>query len=148
MELEPLSLAGITLALNGLFVLWLKTSFAASIKAKYDRRLEEFRYEVKVREQAAKVAEYFSYFYHLQSTSSESYYRRANQLGWELALWLPEDVYRHIAKAVDGPDPNHNILTSIIEIRKLLLQTPDSLTADEIFYHFPNAKEKSGSDLS
>ena len=127
----------ITLALvNGVLLLLVKT------------RLEKFRYEIKVREQAAKVAEYFSYYSRLQSTSSESDYRRANQLGWELALWLPEDVYRHIAKSVGDADLNHNILTSIIEVRKLLLKTPGSLTAEEIFSHFPGAKDKSGSDLN
>lgn len=142
MQMESLAqLAGL-LAVQWLLALWVKTRVEASIKAENDRRLEEYRYEIKTREQAAKVAEYFSYYFGLQSTSSEADYRRVNQLAWELALWLPEDVYRQVAKAVKHNDEDHNVLTSLIAVRKVLLQVPGSLSADELFLHFPNAKEK------
>lgn len=61
-------------------------------------------------------------------------------MAWELALWLPEDIYRKVAKAVARNDEENNILSSIIEVRKVLLAEPGSLTAGELFFHAPNAK--------
>jgi hypothetical protein len=39
---------------------WLKARIESSIKHEYDKKLEAFRFEMKAREQAAKVAELFS----------------------------------------------------------------------------------------
>jgi len=72
-----------------LAVMWIKARLDASIKSEKDRVLEEYKYEIRAREQAAKVAEYFSYYFRLKSDSSEADYRKANQLAWEMALWLP-----------------------------------------------------------
>ena len=120
---------------------WLKARLEASIKSEKDRILEDYKYEIKAREQASKVAEYFSYYFRLRPDSSEADYRKANQLAWELALWLPEETYRLIAKAVATNTEEANILSALIAVRKLLLKSPGALTHDDIFFHAPNARE-------
>lgn len=134
-------LLGSALALiQFLLSIWIKARLESSIKAENDRLLEQYRYEVRAKEQAAKVAEYFSYYFRLKPDSSDADYRNANQLAWELALWLPADVYRKVAKAVATNDGQNNILSSLIEVRGLLLSKPGNLSADELFFHAPNAK--------
>ena len=57
-----LVLAALSLAIvQSVLFVWFKTRLEASIKSEKDRILEEYRYEIKAKEQAAKVAEYFSY---------------------------------------------------------------------------------------
>ena len=72
-----------------LAAMWIKARLESSIKLENDRLAEEYKYEIRAKEQAAKIAEYFSYYFRLKADSSESDYRTANKLAWELALWLP-----------------------------------------------------------
>ncbi len=144
-----LSTTQLVLAVSGigiiqlLVVMWIKARLEASIKSEKDRILEEYKYEIRAREQAAKVAEYFSYYFRLKSDSSEADYRKANQLAWEMALWLPEETYKLISKAVANPSDEANILSALVSVRKLLLKNPGDLTQNEIFFHAPNAGKRS-----
>ena len=138
MQETLLGLAGIAI-IQFIAATWLKSRLDASIKAENDRLMEDYKYEMRSREQASKVAEYFSYHFRLKPESSEADYRRVNQLGWELALWLPEDIYRHVTKAAATNSPEHNIFSALISVRSLLLKEPGNLTQDDILFHAPNA---------
>lgn len=118
--------------------LWIKARLESSIKSEYDKLLEDYRFDLRTKEQAAKAAEYIALARNLNLTSTEADYRRANQLAWELALWLPDDLYRNLGKALASPSPNNNILSVLIEIRKLLLKTPGTLNDTEVIHHSPN----------
>jgi hypothetical protein len=118
--------------------LWIKARLESSIKSEYDKLLEDYRFDLRAREQAAKAAEYIALARNLETTSTEADYRRANQLAWELALWLPDDLYRNLGKALASPSSDNNILSVLIEIRKLLLKTPGTLNDAEVIHHAPN----------
>lgn len=141
-----ISTSQVLLALSGLGVIqfllatWLKARLEESIKAEKDRLLEEYKYDIKAKEQAAKVAEYFSYYFRLKADSSEADYRKANQLAWELALWLPEEIYNLVREAVADPNGEANILSALIAVRKILLKNAGMLNQDQIFFHAPNAR--------
>ena len=117
---------------------WFKSRLDASIKAEKDQLMEDYKYQIRAREQASKVAEYFSYYFRLKPDSSDADYRKANQLIWELALWLPEDVYRHVTKAAANNSAEHNIFSALVSVRSLLLKAPGNLTQDDILFHAPN----------
>ena len=127
---------------------WFKSRLDASIKAEKDRLMEEYKYQIKTREQATKVAEYFSYYFRLKPDSPEVDYRKANQLAWELALWLPEDIYRRVTKAVVNNSRENNIFTALISVRGLLLKEPGQLTHDDIPLHAPNAGRAQNTETS
>lgn len=118
---------------------WLKARLTSSIKAEYDRQLEEYRYQIRVREQAAKAAEYLALAWRLDEFDSADVYRRANQLGWELALWLPDNLYREMVLGIAKPSDWQNIRATLIGIRRMLLKDPGDLTADQIGLHAPGA---------
>ena len=133
-----LILAGVGV-IQFLLALWTKARLEASIKSEHDRLLEDYRFEQKAREQAAKAAEYLALASDLKPTSSDAEYRRANHLAWELALWLPDDLYRKLTRALTSPkSKDNNILAVLVEIRTLLLKSPGTLTDNEILHHAPN----------
>ena len=121
---------------------WLKAEIENSIKAKYD-------IELKARERAERVAEYMALARDLKETSSEAEYRKANQLSWELAMWLPTDVYRSLGKALSKPDKEYNPLSVVISVRQVLLgNTSGDLTQDDIIHHAPGISQKRGPNKS
>lgn len=129
--------------LQFLFSSWIKSRLENSIKHEYDKFLEEYKYEIKVREQAARVSEYLALARRLKEESAEADYERANQLSWELAMWLPSDIYKSMVKAISSPSEDTNELTVIIDVRELLLKDKaGDLKADDISHHAPGIGKK------
>lgn len=130
-----------TILLGGiqfLIAIWIKYRLENSIKHEYDKLAEDYRYNIRVREQAARVSEYLALARSLKKESGELEYERANQLSWEMAMWLPADIYRNMVKAIVAPDGSINELTVVIEVRKLLLgEHAGNLSPDHIAYHAP-----------
>ena len=109
-----------------------------ALQKEHSRFLDELQWNRKVQEQAARVAEYLALARRLKETSSESDYEHANQLSWELAMWLPEDIYKEATMAIARPNEGTNELTATISVRRLLLgKGAGNLTADDIALHAP-----------
>ena len=114
------------------------TAKVAEINTDYAKRLEEYRYEIKVREQAAKVAEYMVVACQLQESSPPADYERANRLAWELAMWLPPEIYRCMAESLANPTEVNNPLVVVVAVRKLLLgDNAGDLRVDNLLHHAP-----------
>jgi hypothetical protein len=108
---------------------WVKAKIESSIKSKYDL-------ELKAKERAERVAEYMAIASTLKDDSSEESYLKANRLSWELAMWLPTDVYRSMGKAISQPNSENNPLSVVILVRKELLgSAAGNLTQDDIIHH-------------
>jgi hypothetical protein len=141
---EPLTLTSLLSAVTGLAAiqflvsLWLAERFKANLQRENGQFLESLRWEMRVREQAAKVAEYMALARDLNDSSTPDDYRRANRLAWELALWLPKDVYKSLSHALTTPDDKINPLSVVVEVRRLLLEGKlGTLTQDEVLIHGP-----------
>ena len=53
-------------------------------------------------------------------------------------MWLPEDIYRQMVRSVINPSDDVNALTTVIAIRKLLLnEKAGNLKWEDIAYHAP-----------
>jgi len=104
-----------------------------------DKYVENLRWDFKVREQAARVAEYMAIARELKETDPPELYRKMNQLSWELAMWLPGHLYKSMSKSiVDLNDENNNPLTVVIAIREYLLNKKNTgLASEEILHHAP-----------
>jgi len=119
-----------------------KNLFIERLRLVFQKELTKFSDELqwnrKVQEQAARVAEYLALARRLRETSPESDFERANQLSWELAMWLPEDVYRQMTFAIVRPNRNLNELSVTISVRQLLLgEKAGNLRPDDIAHHAP-----------
>jgi hypothetical protein len=107
-----------------------------ALQKEHSKFLDELQWNRKVQEQAARVAEYLALARRLKETSPESDYERANQLSWELAMWLPEQIYKQMTRAIARPGQDVNELTVAISVRKLLLgEKAGQLGPDDIAHH-------------
>jgi hypothetical protein len=109
-----------------------------ALQKEHSKFLDELQWNRKVQEQAARVAEYLALARRLKEDSPEIDYERANQLSWELAMWLPEQIYKQMTLAIATPGPDVNELTVSIAVRKLLLgDKAGNLEPDNIAHHAP-----------
>jgi len=134
MVLEPWQaiLIGLVI-LIGQFVssVWIKATIENSIRSKYEL-------ELRAKQQAEKVAEYMALARMLKESSSEEDYQRANKLAWELAIWLPDKVYKSMGRALSKPNSEFNPLSVVISVRKELLgSAAGDLTQAEVIHHAP-----------
>ncbi len=117
---------------------WLLARLKLSLQKEHSEFLEELQWERKAREQAEKVAEYLALARQLKKDSSEEEYRKANQLSWELAMWLPEETYKETAQAIINPSKKNNELSVVIGVRKLLLkEQAGALSLEDVAHHGP-----------
>ena len=131
-----LSTAAVLSVLYG-FVLWFGAQlFGAKIKSHFDKAIEDYKFELRAHEQAAKIAEYLS-LHPLKDNDPEEKYQRANQLGFELFLWLPAKTYRKLGHGLKGS--TKELSEAIVGVRKQLLKDrAGNLGPDDIIVHYPN----------
>ncbi|MES2693442.1 MAG: hypothetical protein V4773_08215 [Verrucomicrobiota bacterium] len=85
-----------------------------------------------------KIADYLLVASQLKADSPEEQYRRANTLAWELAMVLPTDLYQSMGRALSQPTPTHNLLSVVIEVRKLVLgEAAGDLKDTHVIAHAP-----------
>ena len=115
---------------------WLKYRLEHSISHEYDRKLEEMKYEMRKREQAARVAKLLA-----MSFDPETKPREFNELAWELSLWLPKDLVWEITKCLCGESTAKNPKEILIEIRKVLNGgEDDGLEAGQLVHRLPSGE--------
>jgi len=108
------------------------------LSRKQNEFLEDLKWQSKVKEQATGVAEYLALAPYLKDTSSSEEYERATRLSFEMAMWLPEDIYREMVASIVKPSKNLNALTTIISVRQLMLKNKSgNLTSNDIAHHAP-----------
>ena len=123
--------------------LWISERLKSSLQKEHSAFLENLKWELKVREQAVRVAEYLALARSLKEDSPDSAYRKANQMSWELAMWLPEDIYKEMVSAITNPSKNTNELTTVVSVRSLLLkEKAGNLTSEHIAHHAPGIGKK------
>ncbi len=118
-------------AIQFLTSLWIKARLEASIEHEYSKKLEEFKFEFRKREQAARIAEILAIHNNRKQMIDQT---RFNQLLWELTLWLPSDIVQllmnHLMDESSAADPKK----ILIAIRKLFHGQDDTVTADQIVH--------------
>ena len=91
--------------------------------------------EQAVDERAEKITKYLALATSLRTDSSESDYRLANSLAWELALWMPTDFYRLMGQALCKPALFNDF---IIAVRRGELKgQAGDLGPQDIIHHAP-----------
>ena len=126
-----------------LATLWICERLKAELQRENAVFIESLKWDLKVREQAKRVAEYMALARRLRETSPESDYERANQLSWELAMWLPDEIYKQMTTAIAQPNQEVNELSVTIAVRKLLLGTKaGTLSPDDVAHHAPGIGKK------
>jgi hypothetical protein len=111
----------------GLVSYWVKTRLRESIRHEYEKELEEFKFEMRKREQSALVADLFSTWVHVKedneeiTESEEERYRKLNRLSFEMSLWLPDQLAIEINNMLQWKGKGWAEL--LIECRKVIQNT-------------------------
>ena len=114
-----------------------------TLQKEHSKFLDELQWNRKIQEHAARVAEYLALARRLKESSPESDYERANQLSWELAMWLPEEIYKQMTLAIVQPNQNVNELSVSISVRRILLgDKAGNLGPNDIAHHHPGIGKK------
>jgi hypothetical protein len=138
---QSLTIGTIVAALNAIVLFLGSRWIEGKINSQFERSLEDYRFELKTREQAAKIAEYAALASTLKDTDDPETYRRANQLAWELFLWLPADVYRKLGRGLAGNTVE--LSEALVDVRKVLLgEQAGNLNENDLIVHAPDIGKK------
>ncbi|GEM_PF-3262793 len=99
-------------------VTWVKVRIEESVKHDNAKKLEDYRNDIKIREQASKIAELLAHARWNQGIHGEIFDRKA----WELSLWLPTDICCQLTVCLAEKRDIDSIKKLLIEVRKLLLK--------------------------
>ncbi len=113
---------------------WIKPRIEQSIKHEYDKNLEEYKYEVRKREQSAMVAELFSRWIIIKKAEDEVRFRELNKLSFEMSLWLPDNIAVEINKRLKNLPSAKSPQELLIECRQIIQGNKTILTKDDITF--------------
>lgn len=116
--------------LQFLLSLWIKARLEGSVKHEYDKLLKNYESQLRIRDQAARVAELFALAF-----SPKTEPARFNQLAWELSLWLPAPLVCDLTRCLVGDKNAKSPKEILIEVRKILLQSSDDPLRPENLVH-------------
>lgn len=120
---------------------YISSKIEKSISHKYDKVIEDYKYNLKIKEQASIIAEYVSIIVQNKIDPNNKFdYNKANQLAFQLALLLPDDLYLELKVALDPKsDINEtNIYKVLLKVRNYLRNEDTKITDEDIIWHFPN----------
>jgi hypothetical protein len=111
---------------------WIIANIEQSIKHKYDKKLEEIRYEIRKREQSSIVAELFSKWIFVKDEKSNT--RELNKLSFEMSLWLPDDMVIEINKRLKNLTDAKPAQDLLVECRKIIQQMDTKVKPGDITF--------------
>ncbi len=107
----------------------------------FNRKLENFRFELRVREQAARVAELLAEARDGDPNTTSERAKRLNHLTWELSLWLPSEIVRELTRQLCSNEDRKTVKEILIQVRKHILGKSCADLAVEDITHFEPNKE-------
>ena len=136
----------VVLAVLYAFFSWLGAQWlGAVVKSYFDKAAEDYKFELRAHEQGAKIAEYASIVFRgLEGNDPPEKYQRANQLSWELFLWLPPDTYRKLGAGLTGDRVKLADAMTLVR-RQLLKDRAGNLGPNDIIVHHPGIGKQKGS---
>lgn len=102
---------------------WVESKISSAVNLAASKQLEDYRADRDRRNQSQKIAEYLSYASNISDDVDDEYFRKCNQLAWELFLWLPPEIYRSV---INSFKPGGNFTEALLLTRRHLLQADDA----------------------
>jgi hypothetical protein len=109
-----------------------KTKIEQSIKHNYDKKIEEYKSDIRIREQAVKMAELIS-LYRSDDKTNPVTVATLNKIAYELSLWLPKDIIIGLKDSLEGNNGKSQEQL-LISIRRHLLRETD-INPEEYYLH-------------
>jgi hypothetical protein len=127
-----------------LSTLWIKARLEKSIQHEYDKKIEDYRFSIIQREQAAKIATFLARWGKYSGRESKilnvkelhDYHEDITRMSYELSLWITdEELLKKIRDRLLNKKQSVSVQQLIIDIRELILGKKNkSLSANDIVY--------------
>lgn len=126
--------------------IWIKARLEKSIQHEYDKKLEDYRFSILQREQAAKIATFFARWAKysakekaiLNKKEMHDYYEDLTRMSYELSLWIPDEkLVKKIMSRLELKEGAPEVKELLIEIREHILgKKTKTLKAGEIIHWY------------
>jgi len=113
---------------------WIKARLDQSIRHEYDKKLEEFKFEMRKREQSAVIANLFSKWLIIKQKSEEDRFRELNRLSFEMSLWLPDEIAVEINKKLKNLGGAKSIEELLVDCRQIIQGEKTKLRPEDITF--------------
>jgi hypothetical protein len=110
---------------------WTKSRIQNSIKHEYDQKIEEYRAQIRMRENCAKIAEVLARAHYGDGKEP----REFMQLVWELSLWLPPEQLCQLSTLLIEKKGSPKDL--IVSVRKIFHGSTDSIKPENLIHLGP-----------
>ena len=120
---------------------WIEVRLKSSIEHEYDKKLESLRFEIRTREQAAKIAELMAEARDGNVELPPERAKKINKLAWELSLWLPAETVRELSSHLCYTKGSKSMKEILVLVRKHILSNPDDDLKPEEIVHFSAEKQ-------
>jgi hypothetical protein len=109
---------------------WIIARINESIRHEYEKKLEEYKFEIVQREQASKISELFAMWFKyggredelLDVDSKRNHFEKLNKLTCELAIWVKnENLVKEIMSRLHNDKDALHYKEIIIKMREYIL---------------------------
>ncbi len=124
---------------------WIKTRLEESIRHEYGKDLEDYRFSIYQREQAAKIANFFAKWAKYDAKEKDilnerellDYYEGLTRMSYELSLWIrDEDLVKKIMARLTLSKNAPEVKQLLIEIREHILGQKCKILKAEDLVHW------------
>jgi len=116
----------------------IKARLQKSIDHEYAKKLEEYKLDIRLRENAARIAEALARYHHGNGKDTRGFM----QLIWELSIYLPSDLVCDLTThLVEHRTKKTNPKDLIVKVRKLFHGKSDVITAENLVHLEPQNNE-------
>lgn len=108
-----------------LFSIWIKSRLENSIRHEYDKQLEDYKEMYFKREQSSKIsallATWISKLENETPKDKSLRFKKLNQLSFELALWIPDEILlKELMKRLSNDPEAQDIKDILLYCRELI----------------------------
>ena len=112
----------------------IKARLQKSIEHEYNRKLEEYKLDIRLRENAARIAEALARYHYGNGKDVKDFM----QLVWELSIYLPSDLVCDLTThLVEHKDKKTNPKHLIVKVRKLFHGKSDAVVPENLIHLDP-----------
>ncbi|SRR6266705_3309978 len=134
LEIKPLLATAIVAGfaiIQFLLAEWIKIRLLKSVEHAYQKKLEDYKSDIRLRENAARIAEALARYHYGDGKDQKGFI----QLIWELSIYLPEDIVKDLSiHLVEHQKKNTDPKDLLVKVRKLFHGKNDSIIPENLIH--------------
>lgn len=118
--------------------IWIKSRLTKSIEHEYDKKLEEFRFNISKRDKAANISMFFAKWIKYRGNENKilnknelfDYYEELNKMSFELSLWVDDEkLLKDIMLRLNNAENALPVRDILIKARQHISKNTDKISS-------------------